>query len=177
MYVYVLTLSHTTWSKNIFYFAFYRTVVLNIKVGSISLLWELNNKKFEVKNSNRSKSKWFYSYRVQLTFFNEIHIHISVHNVKIIMSNYILKCLFHISWDGYIFTFLSQNLGNLHFSMSSSFLQCLIYAGKNKEITFAQWKPLKFYLVLRRLCKYRTHTSTIFENLSPSGGFSDSSCD
>jgi len=51
---------------------------------------------------------------------------------KIIVSSYILKCLSHTAWDEYTLTFLSQNLGSLHFSMSSSFLQCLIYAGENK---------------------------------------------
>lgn len=62
------------------------------------------------------------------------YIHVFLH--AIIISEHIFKSLSRRSCDEYVFTFLSQNLGNLHFSTSSSFLQCLIYAGKNKAITF-----------------------------------------
>lgn len=58
------------------------------------------------------------------------YIHVSLHAT--VITQHIFKSFSHRSCDEYVFTFLSQNLGNLHFSMSSSFLQCLIYAGKNR---------------------------------------------
>lgn len=89
------------------------------------------------------------------------------------ISSCTLKCLLYFL---YLFTFLSQNLGSLHFSMSSNFLQYLIYARINKRhyICIKEYFRIMFGT---KKTRDQIHTSTIFENLSPSGGFSDSSCD